>query len=139
MKMVNLFLDDIRMPCDVSGYITNVFLKGFYCYTDFIIVRNYDEFKEHIEKNGVPDFISFDHDLADEHYSPDMYRGPEIYNKNYDVFKERTGLDCAKFLVEYCMDNKITLPRFLVHSMNPTGKLNIESYLSNFEKFQNKG
>jgi hypothetical protein len=138
MKMVNLFLDDIRMPCDVAGYISNVLLKGFYCNTEFVIVRNYDEFVEFILKSGVPDFISFDHDLADEHYSPEMYSGPEVYNKNYEIFKEKTGFDCAKFLVEYCMDNDTTLPRFLVHSMNPTGKVNIESYLSNYVKFQNK-
>lgn len=138
MKKINLFLDDIRFPCDVSHYVSNPDLKKFYCETEFDIVRSYNEFRDYIIDNGVPDLISFDHDLADEHYHPSMYSGPEVYNKNYDSFREKTGYDCAKFLIEYCMDHGVDLPHYLVHSMNPSGKLNIESILDNFSKFQNK-
>ena len=45
--MVKLFLDDIRKPPDV----------------DWFIVRNYNQFIDWIDKNGLPDIISFDHDL----------------------------------------------------------------------------
>jgi hypothetical protein len=44
----------------------------------------------------------------------------------------KTGLDCAKFLVEYCLDNQIHKINFQVHSQNPVGKENIESLLNNF-------
>jgi hypothetical protein len=132
MKKINLFLDDIRVPCDVSHYVQNPAIKRFYCEEEFEIVRSYKEFRDYIIDNGVPDLISFDHDLADEHYHPSMYSGPEVYNKNYETFQEKTGYDCAKFLVEYCMDYEVDLPTCLVHSMNPTGKVNIESLLNNF-------
>jgi hypothetical protein len=135
MKKINLFLDDIRIPSDVSLYVSNPNLKKFYSESEFDIVRSYKEFVDYIIDNGVPDLISFDHDLADEHYDPSMYLGPEVYNKNYDSFKEKTGLDCAKFLIEYCMDNEVELPEYLVHSMNPTGARNILSILDNYSKF----
>lgn len=134
MKKINLFLDDIRIPCDVSHYIGNPTLKRFYCEAEFDIVRSYDEFCTYIIENGVPDLISFDHDLANEHYDPSMYSGSEVYNKNYETFQEKTGYDCAKFLVNYCIDYGVDLPEYIVHSMNPAGRENIKSLLDNFSK-----
>ena len=61
------------------------------------IVRNYTQFVMYIEKNGLPKLVSFDHDLDDEQ----MYaciNGVEYKGK------EKTGLDCAKFLIKYCME-----------------------------------
>jgi len=52
---------------------------------------------------------------------------------------EKTGLDCAKWLVDYCMDNNQKLPEYSVHSMNPAGGKNILEYLNNFKKFQEDG
>jgi spore coat polysaccharide biosynthesis protein SpsF (cytidylyltransferase family) len=111
---------------------------GIYSKWEWKTVRNYDEFVSYITKNGLPDFISFDHDLSDEHYNPDMYNGQEIYNKHYAEFKEKTGMDCAKWLVDYCMDNKKELPDFVVHSMNPAGGENIKLLLDQFKEFQHK-
>ena len=133
MKTYNLFLDDFRMPVDCSRYMQN---PGLYNLNQWVIVRNYDEFVKFIEKNGLPDMISFDHDLADEHYSNDMYSGTEVYNKNYETFTEKTGMDCAKWLVDYCMDKDQSLPEYIVHSMNPAGGKNIWEYLENYRKFQ---
>lgn len=115
-----LFLDDIRYPIEVYYYTKqDMFLRK-----DWHIVRNYEQFVIRILENGLPDMISFDHDLADEHYlQPDSQE-----------FVERTGYDCAKWLVEYCMDNGADLPEFYCHSMNPVGKENIESLLKNFKK-----
>ncbi|MBB1151444.1 hypothetical protein H4K35_15260 [Myroides sp. NP-2] len=79
---------------------------------EFIGVRTYTEFINYINQNGLPDFISFDHDLG----------------------LEESGFDCAKWLVNYCLDKKIGLPEFTVHSQNPVGKKNIESLLNNFIK-----
>lgn len=115
-----LFLDDIRYPIEAYHYTKqDVFLKK-----DWHIVRNYEQFVNRILEKGLPEMISFDHDLADVHYlKPDS---PE--------FIEKTGYDCAKWLVEYCMDNYLDLPKSYCHSMNPVGKKNIESLLKNFKK-----
>jgi hypothetical protein len=131
----NLFLDDIRHPYDCISYMPS---PGIYSKYKWETVRNHDEFVAFIMENGLPDLISFDHDLADDHYHPDMYNGQEIYNKHYAEFKEKTGMDCAKWLVDYCMDNKQELPDYVVHSMNPAGGENIKSLLDQFKEFQHK-
>lgn len=95
-----LFLDDVRPT--PNGFYRVYDYKGF---TGFIL------------KNGMPDFISFDHDLGEG----------------------RSGFDCAKFLVEYCLDHHIPRIHFQVHSQNPVGKQNIESLLHNFNKIMNSG
>ena len=64
-----LFLDDFRDPADAFNYTKeSMFLKE-----QWDIVRNYEEFVNYITNNGVPYFISFDHDLADSHYKPPEY------------------------------------------------------------------
>jgi hypothetical protein len=127
---MNLFLDDIRVPLDAWNYTKQtMFLKE-----EWEIVRNYLDFTECIEKHGLPTLISFDHDLADNHYDISI-----DYTKYYDSerdFEEYTGYDCAKWLINYCMDNNKPLPKFYVHSMNPVGKENIEQLLNNFIKWQ---
>lgn len=75
-------------------------------------VRSYAEFVTYITDSGLSDFISFDHDLG----------------------LEESGYDCAKWLVDYCLDNNFRLPKFDVHSQNPVGKENILSLLQNFKK-----
>lgn len=89
------------------------------------IVRNIDQFKELLDQALKDDIkithISFDHDLADQHYGG-----------NFN--DERTGFDCAKYLVEWCMDNDKDLPEWTVHSMNPIGAENINSYLNNYKR-----
>lgn len=111
-----LFLDDERFPKDVISWMKNdnLYLKNYW-----IIIRDFDEFTISVDMNYVafndfPKVISFDHDLGDG----------------------KTGFDCAKWLIEYCMDKNLELPTFYVHSMNPVGKENIEKLLMNFRKFQ---
>ena len=106
----NLFLDDLRDP--------NLFLNDT---KTWVVVRTYNQFVETITKQGLPNFISFDHDLADEHYEGIV---------DYDNYKEKTGYDCAKWLVEYCMKTNQSLPEWQVHSMNPVGRININMILS---------
>jgi hypothetical protein len=67
-----------------------------------------------------------------------MFHDPEKYQEYYDEFVEKTGYDAAKWLIEFCMDNEVVLPKFLVHSQNPVGRENIELYLANFKDFQEK-
>lgn len=105
-----LFLDDVRTPFN----------------SRVAVVRNYDEFVAYIEKNGVPDLISFDHDLSFEHY-PLGENNPGM-SIPYDGYKEKTGLHCARYLIE----NKLPVKYWTVHSMNVTGKMNIEAELRKY-------
>lgn len=121
--MSKLFLDDYRNPIDVYQYIKD----DIYLEDDWIIVRNYDEFVQYHENFGIVDIYSFDHDLADEHYTE---QGNVI---NYQEFKEKTGYDCAKYLINFSEKNNIELKsRILVHSMNYYGGLNIKSFFKTY-------
>jgi hypothetical protein len=96
---------------------------------DWNIVRSFDQFAKWIVTNGLPDFIAFDHDLADVHYRMDFSGNKENQGT------EKTGYDCAKWLGDYCIQNNLKLPEFVVHSQNPVGKANIQGYLNNVKKF----
>jgi hypothetical protein len=106
-----LFLDDIRFPFEVYEY-TN---QPLFLQEKWEIIRNYNGFVEWITKNGLPDFISFDHDLAD-----------------ISFHTEKTGYECAKWLVDYCLDNNLACPNFYCHSMNPVGRDKINGLLMQF-------
>lgn len=140
---MKLFLDDFRTP-DVAFRYT---YDQIYLAKDWVLVRNFDEFcnaitlyyKESKKLFPTPilfDLISFDHDLADEHYAPEEYGNDYNEWAKSQEFKEKTGYDCAKWLTDFCLDHKVLLPDFLCHSMNPAGKENIVTYLKNFRKFQ---
>ncbi len=85
--------------------------------TEIVWCRNYDEFVDEIyhsvdrfDENET--FVCFDHDLGEE----------------------KTGLDCAKFLVDYVIEKNDVLPGYEVHSSNLVGKENIISYLESYKK-----
>lgn len=132
--MKKLFLDDVRQVRDACYYMPN---PKDYWDGDWDIVRNFGEFVKYITENGLPDLISFDHDLADFHYE---YKPEDYDNMTEDEMNmkfgsmEKTGLDCAKWLVEYCLDNGLNIPDYFVHSANPLGKENIINYLENVKK-----
>ncbi len=121
--MRRLFLDDNRNPSQCAHYMHLRGINVSIYSEDWFIVRSYTEFKKWITKNGLPDYISFDHDLGDI--------AGFLVNRNA---KEYTGYDCAKWLVDYCIHYKLNLPEYTVHSANPVGTINIESYLANFKK-----
>lgn len=125
----NLFLDDVRMPYDVYLYTK----KDVYNELDWQVKRSYDEFVECIVQNGLPEVISFDHDLADEHYLKAMH-DINKYDEEYGDVLEKTGYHCAVWLTEYCMDNNLPLPQYHVHSMNPSGYERTLGLLDNFKK-----
>lgn len=123
--MYFLYLDDIRNP-----RMTYPLMRD----EDWVVAKNYDEFVKLIKEKGLPKVVSFDHDLAQEHYP---WGNPQLYHPAgplpYDKYKEKTGLDCAKWLVNYCMDEDLPLPEWHVHSANPAGAENIRSYLQSYE------
>lgn len=122
-----LFLDDYRQPRDCTVYMRNNLYND-----EWVVAKDYDEFVQVITERGIPSIVSYDHDLADEHYTPEVYWDDYEKSKEYQEaqkYKEKTGLDCAKFLNEFCRDNDERHPTFLVHSMNPVGADNIKKYL----------
>ena len=101
-------------------------------------VLNYEQFVQWIEIYGLPDAISFDHDLADEHYTPEYFWDDYEESKKFQewrgkTYQEKTGMDCAKWLVDFCMDNKVELPKFYVHSANPVGADRIREVFSDLK------
>lgn len=123
--MYNLFLDDERQPKDVTWV-------NLPCNKVWVVVRSYYEFIKQIKEFGLPDFVTLDHDLADEHYYPISILG--INDIPYSSYKEKTGMDCCKWLVNYCIEHSKKLPKWEVHSMNCIGKENISKYLEGFER-----
>lgn len=123
-KKYMLFLDDVRRPATTFSYME----LPIYNETDWIIVKNYYAFISIIQKKGVPELISFDHDLADIHYKEQNF---DYDDENY----EKTGYHCAKWLIDYCMDNELKVPtKIIIHSMNPVGSLNIKSLFETYFK-----
>ncbi len=107
--MYKMYLDDIREPQEEYD----------------VIVRSFDEATKYIQENGMPNFISFDHDL-----------GLEI-----DGTIAKSGYDFAKWLVELSLDGLLNFSAdfsFNVHSANPVGKHNIEAILNNYLYFKIK-
>lgn len=100
-----LFLDDVRNPPD----------------SRWDVVRSYEDFVFYIEVNGCPDIVSFDHDLADAHYDMES-------SIPYDSYKEKTGLHCARYLIEH----NLKPLGWVCHSMNPVGKANIRAEMEKF-------
>lgn len=92
-----LFLDDERFPVEEG------------C----VIARSYDEAREIVLRDGVPEFISFDHDLGEG----------------------RSGSDFAHWLVNYLLDHPnvdMTNFSFYVHSQNPVGADRIRNLMNSF-------
>jgi hypothetical protein len=108
--MTKLYLDDIRTAPE-----------------GWVLVTNYNELVAFITQHGLPEAISFDHDLADEHHL-----GFTENVINYESYREKTGYDCAKWLFEYCLTNQLPLPKWQVHSRSIVGARNIEKLLSSF-------
>ena len=124
--MKKLFLDDVR---SAEMVFMNTIDPIYENNDEWEIVRSFNEFVSYIEENGLPEFISFDHDLDFEHYKLENQQ-----DIDYDKMEIKTGFHAAQWLINYCADNKLKLPNFKVHSMNLAGKRNIERIL---EKDQN--
>ena len=94
-----LFLDDIR---DVKMVYKNLRNE------DFIIVRNFKDFKKVIIENGLPELISFDNDLGldeNENIAEDGYAAAKwlVYESGLDLknlkFKLTKTLKCRVFWI----------------------------------------
>ena len=117
-KRLRLYLDDIRTPKD----------------PDWIVARNYDEFVAQIKLHGLGSFevISLDHDLGEGAMVEYYTNVKNNYILDYSNIKERTGMDCCRFLISECMNQGIPLPQVYVHSANPIGAGNMMGYINNY-------
>lgn len=119
-----MFLDDQRKRSDVS-------FPSQYETLPTLVAKNHKEFVSIVEKNGLPTVVSFDMDLHPDHYKIGA-RSRFTSLAGYENCLEPTGLDAAKFLVGYCRKNKLKLPTYFCHSMNPAGKTAILKVLNSF-------
>lgn len=113
-----VFVDDERMPANVNWVrLPNPSSEG----TEWVILRSFDEAVLYIDKCGIPDFISFDHDLSLRHYGG-------------DYTDEKTGYDLCKYIIEHDMNHNSIPDNFdySVHSKNPIGSSNISCLLNNY-------
>lgn len=93
---MKLFIDDMRDPPN-DGWV---------------VVRSSDAAINHVEQHGMPDFISFDHDLGGDD----------------------TTMVFLKKLYEIASLNNLKPPEYQIHSANPIGKLNIQSFMESWKK-----
>jgi len=119
-KKLWLYLDDVRIPNDDRWQL----------------VKNYDEFISHIRLNGLENYevISLDHDLGDTAMREYFNNVKDNYKIDYDNISEKTGYDCAKWLVAEASNKNIDLPTVYVHSANPIGAANMMGYINNYYK-----
>jgi hypothetical protein len=129
MSDYKLFLDDFREPTDCFGYVKSLGIRPDTYLGDWIVAKNYAHFVKIIQEKGLPTVVSFDHDLADEHYQGEI-SSPESWEEYYSSeYREMTGCDCAKWLIEHCRTNSLTLPHCYCYSMNPIGRENINNLI----------
>lgn len=102
--MVNIFLDDVRMPSYVG-------LKDGDC----IVCRTFEQVIAVASKFKIS-FISFDHDLGEE-------------KTGYDVAKTLCDMDMDSENGVFTENFY-----FNVHSANPVGAKNIQFYMGNYLK-----
>lgn len=92
-----LFIDDERYPVNES---------------EWVIARSSEEAKYIVSTKGIPQFISYDHDLGGDD----------------------TSMHFIRWLIERYLDGDIkTFPvNYTVHSQNPVGARNIKALLDGF-------
>ncbi len=117
MSKIKIYLDDIRTPIEEG----------------WTVVRNYDEFVSTVMYNGLEniELISLDHDLGDtamKEWHTNVYHN---YKLDYNNITEKTGYDCAKWLVSQWMDGQPVVDVF-THSANAIGSANIMGYINNY-------
>ena len=130
-----LWLDDYRNPLKMDSDWLVFSPIGRNCRVHW--VKNYNQFVDWVNTFGLPDAICFDHDLGKEHIKFFFDNGGHQNPPDPSIveFEEKTGYDAAKWLVDYCQDNDLSLPLWNCQSANPVGRDNINSILNNYKKY----
>lgn len=128
---MKLFLDDIRNPDTLfygqagKEWVLNPLYENN---SEWNVVRSFNEFVDFIEQNGLPDLISFDHDLDWEAYLPQN----QEESINYSQMQVKTGYHAVEWLIDFCDKRNLKFPDYKIHSMNISGKKNMEEIINNF-------
>ena len=116
----NLFIDDERMPADVTWAPREI--QEMYRNEEWTVVQNFADAYCAITLRDMPKFISFDHDLGEN---------------------QQTGFYLARRLIDDALDfpdePHMQFPAdfaFYVHSKNVCGAKNIQGLLDNYLKFK---
>jgi len=82
---MKIYLDDVRTPID----------------NDWILVRDYEQFVSKVIEVGLEniEIISLDHDLGVTAMKEYFNNVSPNYTLDYNNIEEKTGLDCAKWLI----------------------------------------
>jgi hypothetical protein len=128
---LKLFLDDLRIPTDAFIYEERVKLidKSGIQNCEWNIVRNYEDFCEFIDTFGIPEVVSFDHDLTTEftqHYFDVTSKTGVI---EYDNLKTKSGKHCAEYFVDKWREAGKPDVKVYVHSANRWGQIEIKNVL----------
>jgi hypothetical protein len=141
MKDYNLFLDDKRNPSDAyldSADIANLTpissLISLCQYTaipesQWVIVRDFEDFALMLRHCGIPKVVSFDHDLHMEHMRHYFETTRKTGEIKYVTFEHKTGLQCAELLAERCEALGAKPDACYIHSANEYGKINIKKII----------
>ena len=74
----------------------------------------------------------------DDFVSCVMGLGPKISNCivhfDHDLGEEKSGYDCAKWLIDWCLGHGYIAPDYDIQSSNPVGRQNIESVFKSYWK-----
>jgi hypothetical protein len=144
MEKYRIYLDDVRTPVSPN----NEWVDGI---EEWTVVRSYDEFVQKVNEVGLDNIevISLDHDLGDSAMQEYYNNVSPNYILDYKNIEEKTGYDCAKWLVNHFYSinevrinmtreekkrSKFIFPLVYVHSANPIGAANICGYINNFLK-----
>lgn len=114
---MKIYLDDVRTPLE----------------SDWVVVRSYDEFVNKISEIGLEkiELISLDHDLDKSAMVEWGKNTFENYVINYDNIVEKTGLDCAKWLINQWNEGK-SVVEVVTHSANAIGSANIMGVINHY-------
>lgn len=147
MEKLRIYLDDVRTPNSTN----NESIQG---HPEWTVVRSYEELIDAVIQVGLEgiEVISLDHDLGETAMKEYFENVSPNYTLNYDNIKEKTGMDCCKWLVDYFYATNLgrdtmtraekknepfKFPQIVVHSANPIGSANMMGYMNNF--FMNEG
>ena len=118
--MYVIFLDDERFPHEAATWCN--LPASFFDPTQVVICRNMHDVQHTVAEKGMPEMISFDHDLGDE---------PET---GYDIAKWLCNLDAVNIEAGLFGFRFSDTFQFAVHSKNPIGAKNIKEYMNNYFK-----
>lgn len=136
MMKTLLWLDDLRDPKIGDWLLSYAPIFAYDEDTNVVWVKSFDEFVDYMKNNPMPHTIAFDHDLGEDVAQNKVFYGLPKKQARAEKKFEKSGMDAAKWLVEFCMDTKTKLPNWTIQSANPTGRENINSLLLSYLKHE---